>query len=130
MNYVTTADSTRLCFKDWVAGSPVILIRGWPLSADSWNVEAMALAEAGNRVVAARLRSLIAALGRLRLRAFADDLAARITQTGVQDAVLVGLSIGGGPGHRGLHIDRVCGRADGRDRDDRDRISHRPGAGR
>jgi len=52
MEYVTTADSTRLCFKDGGTGSPVILIHGWPLSADSWDDQAMALAEAGHRVIA------------------------------------------------------------------------------
>jgi len=52
MDYVTTADSTRIYFKDWGSGSPVILIHGWPLSADSWDDQAMALAEAGHRVIA------------------------------------------------------------------------------
>jgi len=52
MDYVTTADSTRIYFKDWGNGSPVILIHGWPLSADSWDDQAMALAEAGHRVIA------------------------------------------------------------------------------
>jgi len=47
MDFVTTADSTRLYFKDWGAGRPVILIHGWPLSADSWDDQAMALADAG-----------------------------------------------------------------------------------
>ena len=36
MHHITTPDNTRLYFKDWGAGRPVILIHGWPLSADSW----------------------------------------------------------------------------------------------
>jgi non-heme chloroperoxidase len=35
MPYVTTSDQTQLYVKDWGSGRPVILIHGWPLSADS-----------------------------------------------------------------------------------------------
>ena len=34
MNYITTADKTKLYFKDWGAGRPVILMHGWPLSSE------------------------------------------------------------------------------------------------
>lgn len=33
-------------------GQPVILIHGWPLSSDSWDVQAMALAQVGYRAIA------------------------------------------------------------------------------
>jgi len=99
MDFVTTADSTRLYFKDWGAGRPVILIHGWPLSADSWDDQAMALAEAGHRVIAYDRRGF----GRSSqpwqgydYDTLAGDLATLIAQTGVQDAVLVGFSMGGG----------------------------------
>lgn len=99
MEFVTTADSTRLYCKDWGTGSPVILIHGWPLSADSWDDQAMALAEAGHRVIAYDRRGF----GRSSqpwngydYDTLADDLAAVIKQAGVQDAVLVGFSMGGG----------------------------------
>ena len=99
MDYVTTADSTRIYFKDWGTGSPVILIHGWPLSADSWDDQAMALAEAGHRVIAYDRRGF----GRSSqpwhgydYDTLAGDLAALISQTGVQNAVLVGFSMGGG----------------------------------
>ena len=52
MDYVTTTDQTRLYVKDWGTGSPVILIHGWPLSADSWDDQAMAIAETGYRAIA------------------------------------------------------------------------------
>ena len=52
MHHITTPDNTRLYFKDWGAGPPVILIHGWPLSADSWDDQALAIAEAGHRVIA------------------------------------------------------------------------------
>ena len=47
MNTVTTADKTELYVKDWGSGQPVILLHGWPLSADSWDDQAMAIADAG-----------------------------------------------------------------------------------
>ena len=52
MNHVTTADQTQLYVKDWGTGRPVILTHGWPLSSDSWDDQAMALADAGFRVIA------------------------------------------------------------------------------
>ena len=44
MPHITTPDNTRLYFKDWGPGRPVILIHGWPLSADSWDDQALAIA--------------------------------------------------------------------------------------
>ena len=52
MAYVLTRDGTKLYYKDWGVGQSVILIHGWPLSADSWDDIAMAIADAGFRVIA------------------------------------------------------------------------------
>ena len=49
MSRIITADQTELYVKDWGTGQPVILIHGWPLSSDSWDDQAMALALAGYR---------------------------------------------------------------------------------
>ena len=99
MNYVTTADKTKLYVKDWGSGRPVILLHGWPLSSDSWDDQAMAIAEAGYRAIAYDRRGF----GRSSqpwsgydYDTLADDLAAVIEQTGAQDAVLAGFSMGGG----------------------------------
>lgn len=99
MNYVTTSDNTRLYVKDWGSGRPVILLHGWPLSADSWDDQAMALADAGYRAIAYDRRGF----GRSSqpwsgydYNTLSDDLAAVIEQTGAQDAVLAGFSMGGG----------------------------------
>ena len=37
MPHVTTNDGTTLYLKDWGAGRTVILLSGWPLTADSWD---------------------------------------------------------------------------------------------
>ena len=99
MNFITTADKTKLYFKDWGSGRPVILLHGWPLSSDSWDDQAMALAKAGFRAIAYDRRGF----GRSSqpwtgydYDTLADDLAAVIEQTGSQDATLVGFSMGGG----------------------------------
>ena len=99
MHYVTTADHTKLFVKDWGSGRPVILLHGWPLSSDSWDDQAMAIAESGYRTIAYDRRGF----GRSSqpwsgydYDTLADDLAAVIAQTGAEDAVLVGFSMGGG----------------------------------
>ncbi len=99
MNYITTADNSKLYVKDWGSGRPVILIHGWPLSADSWDDQAMAIANAGYRAIAYDRRGF----GRSSqpwtgydYDTLADDLAAVIEQTEARDAVIVGFSMGGG----------------------------------
>ena len=99
MSHVTTADNTHLYFKDWGSGTPVVLIHGWPLSADSWDDQAMAIANAGHRAIAYDRRGF----GRSSqpwdgndYDTLADDLAAVLEHTGARDAVLVGFSMGGG----------------------------------
>ena len=44
MTSITTTDKTKLYFKDWGQGRPVILVHGWPLSSDSWDDQALAIA--------------------------------------------------------------------------------------
>ena len=99
MPYITTQDNTQLYVKDWGTGRPVIMLHGWPLSADSWDDQAMAVADAGYRAIAYDRRGF----GRSSqpwsgydYDTLADDLAAVIEQTGAQDAVLAGFSMGGG----------------------------------
>lgn len=99
MSYITTKDNTKLYVKDWGTGHPVILIHGWPLSADSWDDQAMVLAENGLRTIAYDRRGF----GRsdqpwsgYDYDTFADDLSAVIESTGATDAAIVGFSMGGG----------------------------------
>ncbi|KQM35813.1 alpha/beta fold hydrolase [Sphingomonas sp. Leaf10] len=100
MPYVKTRDGTSLFVKDWGQGRPVVLIHGWPLSADSWDPQAMALADAGYRVIAYDRRGF----GRsdqpwsgYDYDSLSDDLADVMAETGVSDdAALIGFSMGGG----------------------------------
>ena len=99
MNYVTTLDKTKLYVKDWGSGQPVIMMHGWPLSADSWDDQAVAIADAGYRAISYDRRGF----GRSSqpwsgydYDTLADDLAAVIEYTGSQNVVLAGFSMGGG----------------------------------
>ncbi|WP_076068577.1 alpha/beta fold hydrolase [Sphingomonas montana] len=99
MPYIKTQDDTDLYVKDWGSGRPVILLHGWPLTADSWDDQALALANAGHRVIFYDRRGF----GRSSqpwtgydYDTLADDLATVIERTGAQDATLVGFSMGGG----------------------------------
>jgi len=100
MPYIKTRDGTDLFVKDWGSGRPVILTHGWPLNADSWDAQALALAEAGFRAIAYDRRGF----GRsgqpwdgYDYDTLADDLADVMKETGAdQDATIVGFSMGGG----------------------------------
>lgn len=52
MAFIKTRDNTHIYFKGWGRGKPVVLIHGWPLSADSWDPVALKLAAAGFCTVA------------------------------------------------------------------------------
>lgn len=100
MPTVETRDGTKLYVKDWGSGPAVVLIHGWPLSSDSWDPQAFALANAGYRVIAYDRRGF----GRsdqpwsgYDYDTLADDLADVMEACGVTSgATLVGFSMGGG----------------------------------
>ncbi len=112
MPYVKTRDGTDIYVKDWGTGRPVILTHGWPLNADSWDAQAMALANAGFRAIAYDRRGF----GRsgqpwtgYNYDTLTDDLADVMEATGANtDATIVGFSMGGG------EIARYMSRYDGK----------------
>ncbi len=80
-------------------GRPVVLIHGWPLSAESWKAQVGPLRNAGYRVVAYDRRGF----GRSDKPAdgydydtLAADLAGVLEDLDLRDATLVGFSMGGG----------------------------------
>ncbi|TDL84269.1 alpha/beta hydrolase [Palleronia sediminis] len=99
MPIIRTADKTELFVKDWGEGRPVILIHGWPLNADSWERQALSLADAGYRVVSYDRRGFGRSgqpFGGYDYDTMADDLASVIDGLDLRDAALVGFSMGGG----------------------------------
>lgn len=118
MPNVQTRDGTRLRWKELGEGRPVILIHGWPLSADSWDPVMMKLADNGFRAIAYDRRGF----GRsdhaktgYNYDTFADDLADVMQETGAtENAALVGFSMGGGEiarymsAHQGKGVSQVA----------------------
>jgi pimeloyl-ACP methyl ester carboxylesterase len=99
MKFVTAKDGAKLFYKDWGVGAPVILIHGWPLSADTWDHLGMTLADNDFRVIAYDRRGF----GRSTQShegydydTLSDDLAAVMQEAGADGAALVGFSMGGG----------------------------------
>ncbi len=86
-------------YEDHGSGRPVVLIHGWPLSGDSWEKQVPVLLEEGYRVITYDRRGF----GRSSRPAngytydtFADDLRRVVTTLNLNNATLVGLSMGGG----------------------------------
>ena len=96
---VTMKDGTRIYFKDWGTGKPVVFSHGWPLDADAWDAQMLFLVQKGYRVIAHDRRGH----GRSDqpshgndMDTYADDLAAVLDALDVKEATLVGHSTGGG----------------------------------
>jgi non-heme chloroperoxidase len=96
---IVTRDGTRIYYKDWGRGQPIVFSHGWPLTADSWEAQMLFLAERGYRCVAHDRRGH----GRSSqpwdgndMDHYADDLAELIEALDLHDVVLVGFSTGGG----------------------------------
>ncbi|MDM0025290.1 alpha/beta fold hydrolase [Variovorax saccharolyticus] len=116
MSYVTSRDGTRIFYKDWGSGRPIVFSHGWPLDADAWDAQMLFLLHHGYRVIAhdrrGHGRSDQPASGN-DMDTFADDLAVLIDALDLKAAVLVGHSTGGGEVARyvGRHgtrrIDRI-----------------------
>ena len=99
MPYLQTKDKTALYYYDWGAGTPVVLIHGWPLSSASWESNARVLANAGYRVIAYDRRGF----GRsdwagegYDYNTLASDLNDLMEALDLRNATLVGFSMGGG----------------------------------
>lgn len=100
MSYVTARDGTSLYVKIWGEGAPVVLLHGWSLSSDFWEYQALALAEAGYRVITPDRRGHGRSdqpSGGYDYNTFADDLADVLAATGASEGVtLVGYSMASG----------------------------------
>ena len=103
MSYLTIGEENSgpiaLYYEDHGAGSPVVLIHGYPLSGRAWDRQVPVLLEAGHRVITYDRRgfgnSSQPTLG-YDYDTFAADLAALLEHLDLRDAVLVGHSMGTG----------------------------------
>ena len=103
MPYLTVGDENsgkiHLYYEDHGAGTPVILIHGYPLNGHSWEKQVPALLQAGYRVITYDRRgfgqSSHTATG-YDYDTFADDLHKLVSILELRDFVLVGFSMGGG----------------------------------
>jgi non-heme chloroperoxidase len=96
---ITVKDGTRIYFKDWGTGQPIVFSHGWPLTADAWDAQMVFLASHGYRCIAHDRRGH----GRStqpwngnEMDTYADDLAALTQTLDLRDAIHVGHSTGGG----------------------------------
>ncbi|PTY07868.1 alpha/beta hydrolase [Opitutaceae bacterium EW11] len=116
MNTFTTKDDTRIYYKDWGSGQPVVFSHGWPLSADAFEDQMFYLTARGFRCIAHDRRGH----GRSSqpwdgndMDTYADDLAALIEHLHLENVIHVGHSTGGGEVVRyiGRHGDKRVAKA-------------------
>jgi non-heme chloroperoxidase len=92
-------DGTELFYKDWGKGQPIVFHHGWPLSGDDWDNQLMFFLSHGFRVIAhdrrGHGRSTQTHDGN-EMDTYAADVAALVTSLGIENAVHVGHSTGGG----------------------------------
>ena len=96
---ITVKDGTKICYKDWGSGQPIVFSHGWPLSADDWDTQMLFFLKHGYRVIAhdrrGHGRSSQTADGH-DMDHYADDLAALTAHLDLREAIHVGHSTGGG----------------------------------
>jgi non-heme chloroperoxidase len=97
--FVTTSDGTKIFYKDWGKGQPIVFHHGWPLSADDWDAQMLYFLDKGFRVIAhdrrGHGRSSQTDSGN-EMDTYAADVSAVVEKLGLKDAVHVGHSTGGG----------------------------------
>ena len=92
-------DGVELYYKDWGSGQPGIFHHGWPLSADDWDSQMLFFLGEGYRVIAfdrrGHGRSTQTDMGN-DMDTYAADSAALVEHLGLENAIHVGHSTGGG----------------------------------
>ena len=96
---ITTQDGTRIFYKDWGSGQPIVFHHGWPLSSDDWDAQMLFFLSKGFRVIAhdrrGHGRSSQTDKGH-EMDTYAADVAALAAHLDLKGAIHVGHSTGGG----------------------------------
>ncbi|HKF01760.1 MAG TPA: alpha/beta hydrolase [Candidatus Sulfotelmatobacter sp.] len=95
---IETRDKTRIHFRDWGGGRPIVFVAPWGLCSDWWDIPVINFFERGWRCVSfdrrGHARSDDPSHG-YDFDTLADDIAAVLDALDLQDVVLVGHSLGG-----------------------------------
>jgi len=98
LTMIESRDGTRLYFRDWGTGRPIVFVAPWGLCSDWWDTPVMDLSERGWRCVTFDRRGHARSDDPCRGYDFdtlADDIAAVLDGLDLQNVVLVGHSMGG-----------------------------------
>jgi non-heme chloroperoxidase len=96
--WIETRDKTRIHFRDWGAGRPVIFVAPWGLCSDWWDIPVISLSQQGWRCVTFDRRGHARSDDPCRGYDFdtlADNIAAVMDMLDLKNAVLVGHSFRG-----------------------------------
>ncbi len=96
---IHTRDGTKIFYKDWGSGQPIVFSHGWPLSADDWDAQMIFFLNHDYRIIAHDRRGhgrSTQTNGGHDMDHYADDLAALTAYLDLKNAIHVGHSTGGG----------------------------------
>ncbi|WP_111562253.1 alpha/beta fold hydrolase [Rhizobium sp.] len=99
MPKITTKDGTKIFYKDWGTGQPILFSHGWPLSGDAWEAQMLYFGQNGYRVIAHDRRShgkSSQTWDGNNMDQYADDLAELIEHLDLKNLIMIGHSTGGG----------------------------------
>jgi len=99
MPKITTKDGTKIFYKDWGTGQPILFSHGWPLSGDAWEAQMLFFGQNGYRVIAHDRRShgkSSQTWDGNNMDQYADDLAELIEHLDLKNLIMIGHSTGGG----------------------------------
>ncbi|WP_283194327.1 alpha/beta hydrolase [Rhizobium sp. AN80A] len=99
MPKIATRDGTKIFYKDWGTGQPILFSHGWPLSGDAWEAQMLFFGQNGYRVIAHDRRGhgkSSQSWDGNNMDQYADDLAELIEHLDLKNLIMIGHSTGGG----------------------------------
>jgi len=99
MTKIVTKDGTKIFYKDWGTGQPILFSHGWPLAGDAWEAQMLYFGNLGYRVIAHDRRGhgkSSQPWNGNNMDQYADDLAELIEKLDLKNLIMIGHSTGGG----------------------------------